>query len=348
MTLGEFGKMIVEALIQALMISAFVFVMLLAIEYINMSTGGAAQRVVCGGQWRQYLLAAGLGASPGCLGAFASVSLYVHGLLSFGALVGCMIATSGDEAFVLLAVNPKMGLFLTAILFVIGLMTAWLTDFFLQDPQLKHKLACRELVVHGEATCGPFSWRKTVGYWKPCSAHRGILTIGLLLFIGAVSLGELGPQEWNWIRITFLLVSVFTVFVVATVPDHFLEEHLWRHVAVMHVPRIFIWTFGALLVTRFASDHVGLDQWIHQNPVTVLVLACLLGIIPESGPHLVFVTLFSEGSIPFSILLASSIVQDGHGMLPLLGESFKAFAVVKTVNLTVGLLIGFVAFASGW
>lgn len=340
--------MIVEVLAESLMISGFVFVMMLAIEYVNMCSRGAAQHAICGGRWRQYLIASGLGAIPGCLGAFASVSLYVHGLLSLGALVGCMIATSGDEAFVLLAMNPKMGLFLMAILFVVGLGAAWLTDRLYPNAEWKRKRACGELVVHEHAVCGLSSWRQIAGYWKQCSAHRGILAIGLVLFIGAVALGELGPKQWNWIRITLLAASVFTVFVVATVPDHFLEQHLWEHVARKHAPRIFVWTFGALLVTHFASSHVGVEQWIQQNPLMLLLVACVLGIIPESGPHLLFVTLFAEGNIPFSILLASSIVQDGHGMLPLLGDSLRAFAVVKAINLAIGLLVGLAVFACGW
>jgi len=41
------------------------------------------------------------------------------------------------------------------------------------------------------------------------------------------------------------------------------------------------------------------------------LLAVFLGIIPESGSHMIFVMLYANGMIPFSILLASSIVQDG-------------------------------------
>jgi hypothetical protein len=71
------------------------------------------------------------------------------------------------------------------------------------------------------------------------------------------------------------------------------------------------------------------------NTFTILILAVLLGIIPESGPHILFVTLFASGNIPFSILLANSIVQDGHGALPLLAESKKSFLVMKAVNVLV-------------
>jgi hypothetical protein len=340
--------MIVEVLTKSLMIAAFVFVMMLAIEYVNMCTRGAAQHAIGGGRWRQYLLASGLGATPGCLGAFASVSLYAHGLLSLGALVGCMIATSGDEAFVLLAMNPRLGLFLMGFLFVVGLGAAWLTDRLWPSSWRQLQCACEELVVHEGAACGPSSWRQIAGYWKQCSAARGVLAIGLLLFIGAIALGEVGPKQWNWIRVTLLAVSLFAIFVVATAPDHFLEEHLWKHVARKHAPRIFGWTFGALLVTHLASSHVGVEQWIQQNPLTLLLVACVLGIIPESGPHLLFVTLFAEGKIPFSVLLASSIVQDGHGMLPLLGDSLTAFAVIKAIDLTIGLLLGLAVFACAW
>lgn len=65
------------------------------------------------------------------------------------------------------------------------------------------------------------------------------------------------------------------------------------------------------------------------------------------GPHLVFVTIFAEDVVPFSVLLASSIVQDGHGMLPMLAHSRRAFIVIKLVNLIVGLAIGAAVMALG-
>ena len=73
-----------------------------------------------------------------------------------------------------------------------------------------------------------------------------------------------------------------------------------------------------------------------------LVFAVLVGIIPESGPHLVFVTLFAAGTLPFGILLASSIVQDGHGMLPMLAVSRRGFILVKLINILVGLIVGLI------
>lgn len=47
-----------------------------------------------------------------------------------------------------------------------------------------------------------------------------------------------------------------------------------------------------------------------------------------------------EGVYPFSILLASSIVQDGHGMLPMLAHSRRMFISVKLITFIVGTVMG--------
>jgi hypothetical protein len=93
---------------------------------------------------------------------------------------------------------------------------------------------------------------------------------------------------------------------------------------------------------------LNISEWITGNQLVVLVIACLVGLIPESGPHMIFVTLFAQGMIPMSTLLASSAVQDGHGMLPLLAESKRSFVYVKAINLIVGLAIGFIGYITGW
>ncbi|MDD3643774.1 MAG: putative manganese transporter, partial [Candidatus Krumholzibacteria bacterium] len=73
----------------------------------------------------------------------------------------------------------------------------------------------------------------------------------------------------------------------------------------------------------------------------------LLGLIPQSGPHLIFVTLYAAGFIPMSVLLANSIVQDRHGMLPMLAHSPRVFLLIKSIKLVFGLAIGAAAMAAG-
>jgi hypothetical protein len=86
--------------------------------------------------------------------------------------------------------------------------------------------------------------------------------------------------------------------------------------------------------------NIDLETTIQKGTWVALLVACLIGLIPESGPHLIFVTFYAQGLIPFSILLASSIVQDGHGMLPMLADSRQKFMIVKGINFTAGILFG--------
>ena len=74
----------------------------------------------------------------------------------------------------------------------------------------------------------------------------------------------------------------------------------------------------------------------------------LIAIIPESGPHLIFVMMFAKGLIPFSVLLATCIVQDGHGMLPLLAYTVKDSILIKAFNFVIGLGIGLALYLVGF
>jgi len=62
------------------MITIFVFVMMLIVDYINVLTKGDMEKALKGGRSRQYAIASFLGATPGCLGAFANVSFSFHHL----------------------------------------------------------------------------------------------------------------------------------------------------------------------------------------------------------------------------------------------------------------------------
>ena len=326
-------------LTDALLITGFVFVMMLIVEYLNVATRGALQRLAGRQGFPAYAAAALLGVVPGCLGSFAAASLYIHRALSFGAIVANMIATSGDEAFVMLALFPGKALLLTAVLFAYGIVTGGLVDRV--APRLGLTTVCCEtgLQVHeNQLEAGvPLRWRA----FRPFSLQRATLVVVLSLFTLAVALGGLGADEPTWIRATLLSGGLVALWIVLTVPEHFLEVHLYEHVARRHLPRLFMWVLGVLL-TMAAVDATGLPltEFVRAHRGWALLAAALVGLIPESGPHLVFVMLFAQGAVPFSVLVTSSVVQDGHGMLPLLAESRREFFKIKLVNLGAGLLLG--------
>jgi hypothetical protein len=337
-----------ESFFIAVMITGFVFIMMLVIEYVNVFTEGLWQQSFRGSRMQQYLLAGFLGVTPGCLGAFTVVALYSHRVVGIGAVVTAMIATSGDEAFIMFSMMPKTAFYLSVILLLVGLVSGFLVDIILGIEANGSDVCAHEFEYHDEDECNCFNKSQIIVQWRHCSLPRGVLAGALFLFVLGLLGGQIGPSGWNWLKITILLLSGVGFFIISTVPDHFLEIHLWEHVAKKHIPRVFFWTFAALLLMHLLVDHLHLKDFLQQHQLGILIVASLVGVIPESGPHLIFLTLFTEKAIPFSILLASSIVQDGHGMLPLLADSRWDFVKIKAINVAVGLLVGMIGYTTGW
>ncbi len=322
-------------------ITFFVFVMMLLVEYLNVISKGKWEAYFCRQRgWMQYLWAATLGIMPGCLGAFAAVTLYSHRMFSLGAIVATMIATSGDEAFVMFAMFPGQALFISLILFGIALISGWGVDrLFKTGLDHDQEDRCEKMIIHAADPMPLLPTWKTFRTFLT-EGSRMVLFLGLLIFLVLLATGNLGPNAWNWKRITFMFVGLLGIWIVLSSSKHFIHDHLWEHVTKEHLPTLFSWTFAALWVIHYANNHVDLATLIEESKLQVTLLAALVGIIPSSGPHLLFVTLFSKGLIPMITLVVSSIVQDGHGMLPLLAFSRTEFLKVKGINLLIGVLIG--------
>jgi hypothetical protein len=121
---------------------------------------------------------------------------------------------------------------------------------------------------------------------------------------------------------------------------HYLSQHLFRHILLRHGPRVFGWTLGALVLAQIGLGQWRMGEFIENHPAAALAIGALIGMIPESGPSLAVVMLFANGVLPFSVLLANSIVQDGHGMLPLLSHSLKDSIWIKLLNFLIGIAVG--------
>lgn len=327
-------------LADALMITGFVFAMMLLVEYLNVATAGLAARWLEKQGVLGYAAVVLVGTFPGCLGAFTDVTLYIHRIISLGALAGSMVAASGDEAFVMLALMPKTALLLFAGLFLYGLALAFVVDRVSGRRCYGGSRCETGLAVHPEEQERPrLALRSS---FRECSFPRAVLCVALGLFALGVAFGAVGPDAWNWVRVTLLLAAAVAFAVVFIAPEHFLEEHLYHHVAREHVPRVFAWTLGALFVMAWIRVQGGpLQAWIQTHPGWAVLAAALIGILPESGPHMLFVVGYAQGLLPLSALVASSVVQDGHGMLPLLAESWREFLKVKAITFAAGLAAGY-------
>ncbi|MGI6321234.1 MAG: putative manganese transporter [Bacteroidales bacterium] len=148
-----------------------------------------------------------------------------------------------------------------------------------------------------------------------------------------------------------IAISLLMLFVLLTTNKHFVDDHLWGHVLKDHALKIFLWTLGALTFITVLLAYFDINAWVQQNQfasVYIILIAVLVGVIPESGPHLIFIILYMNGVVPFSILLANSIVQDGHGSLPLIADSKKTFFIIKGISVILGLIFGFAGFIFGF
>ena len=390
--------LLIDIIRNSILITGLVVVMMMMIESLNIESKGLFFKGLKKTKIGQVVIGALLGSIPGCMGGFATVSLYTHRMFSFGALIAMMIASSGDEAFVMLAMIPSQALVLFAVLFVIAVLVGILVDIFGKRFDFGLKTECNEgYIVHDEVSdiSTGLDMKATGDHHEHCnskhianspSRHFGwkriVMMIGLAVFIAALGGGQLEHNhsshevaedhqhchhdthcdaqpccthteddtigfsnllDEKWMHIIFSGLSILVLLVLIFASDHFVEEHLWEHIVKKHLPVIFAWTFGVLLVVGIGLQHMDISHWISSNTALMILLATLIGIIPESGPHMIFVTLFATGVVPFPVLLASSISQDGHSSIPLLAESRKSFLWAKLINCVVALIAGYAA-----
>ena len=374
-----FWHILKDVLLNSWLITSLVMVMMIMIEYVNVASAGRWFGRLQGSPLRQVMAGSLLGLIPGCIGGFAAVSLYSHGIISLGALVAAMISSSGDEAFVMLAMIPSQALALFGILFVLALICGLLTDFIFRRHPLR--VSCVPGFEIHEANKGEFPRIFRLSSYRVMRSagwERIVLIAGILLFAFSVFTGILehehvgdaasaaaglpaavsaddahaGSLPFNflserWMNVLFAVLSLFVALQVAASSEHFVREHLWRHVICKHALKTFLWTAGALAVISVGMHYVNVEDWLRDNTYYLLILAALVGMIPESGPHMIFIFLFAGGNVPFSVLLTSSMSQDGHTSLPLLASSTRSFVVAKVINAVFAIAVGSVFYLFG-
>ncbi len=427
---------------QVLIITAFVLGMMMIIEFINVKTGGLWSKRLQTSPWIQIIIGAVMGVIPGCLGTYTIVSLYIHRVVNFPALMATLVATAGDESFFMFSLFPGKALLITAILFVLAIVVGGILQSTMKNKFVG--LTEKSFPLHeGHDVCHHHGHHHEDEKCEVCNHHHSVkenfknltfvrallmtmcVTILALILSGVIDgehqlnmlmggqseesvvesfgvehhelheshegchhelheeslheshecnhheLHELHEEshheshelhesheclghhhdhggEADWIRYTLIAMFLIIMVIVVVADEHFLEEHLWEHVIKVHLPKIVLWTLGVITGLTLINHFVDIHGIVTKNPYVVLAAALLIGVIPQSGPHLIFVLLFMQGSIPMSILLASSIVQDGHGALPLLAESRKAFFLSKGISILLGLIVGIAGLMMGF
>lgn len=272
-----------QSLKSTIEITLIILVLMIIIEALLLRYQERMLHIIKKNKFVGYITSSFFGIIPGCLGTFAMDSLYMTGLLGFGGIVAVMVATSGDEAFLLLGMASKgeipwlTVIFLISILFVLGIMAGIIADIIKKKSKMTFCTKC-EVTKH-----------------------------------------EI--EKFN--------------------SKHFLKEHVYDHILKKHIWQVFLWLFAAIFIIDFLRGYINLETlFSSSNMLYLLIIVALVGILPISGPNVFLLVLFSKGLIPFSLLLTNSIIQDGHGLLPIIGFSFRDALKIKIFNFVFGLLIG--------
>lgn len=358
---------ILDVFMQSIMISFLVMMLMILIEYLQIKTQTKWNSRLLEKRWIQIIFAALVGLIPGCIGGFMMVSLFTHKVVGFGALVATLITSFGDEAFFLYSFMPQKAILLASVLFGLGLLFGFIVDnipFFKKQIPLStnHTLHTNNFCCshsHEDAHKNKNQlWKKyiLIGF-----AIAFILSIVFKVFdhdhhpvfenltphVEHVEschdenetclLGHISLENF-----LFLFISFATLILLFVANIHFVIEHAWNHVIKKHFVKIFLWTFFILMFIQIGLEYVHLESIISDSigKVFILLLAVLIGIIPQSGPHLIFIFLFINGMLPFSIVLANSIVQEGHSGLLLIAESRKHFTWIKFIKIIIALIVG--------
>jgi len=277
----DLTQIFIGSLTESVEITLIIFALMIIIEFLVLKFKGRLLAFLRKNRAVRYITASFFGIIPGCIGTFAMDSMYMAGLLGFGGITATMIATSGDEAFLMLGMAAKgeiswtIIIALTGILFVLGVIGAFVADFSKKRTKMK--------------------------FCKKCSIEYH------------------SKMEFQY--------------------GHFVRVHIVEHILKKHIWKIFIWLFVAIFAIQALEGQINLEL-AGISMFYVLLIASLIGILPISGPNVFLIVMFSQGMIPFSVLLANSIIQDGHGLLPIIGFSLDDAVKIKVFNFIFGLAIG--------
>ncbi|WP_051569260.1 putative manganese transporter [Alkaliphilus transvaalensis] len=109
-------------------VGAFVGAVLIIFGYFNYKKSGSFISSIGNSKKWQPVIGALLGLTPGCGGAIFVMPLFFKKVVTFGTVIATLVATMGDSAFVIIASHPKQFLIVSALSFVVAIITGYIVD----------------------------------------------------------------------------------------------------------------------------------------------------------------------------------------------------------------------------
>ncbi len=281
----------------------------------------------------QIPIAGLLGMSPGCAGAIVVTSAYSAGNVSLGALVAALTSTMGDAAFLLIATKPLAAAVLMPVSLGAGIITGLIVDRF-------HKV---HIPGRAGAVCD-------IGPRILNTRHRDRI-------FGAVALPGLGLGLMDAFQVQpgpmmtaigmiialigmAVLLAIWLVSPMGAVSNP--EDPPLTRVAE-ETAFITIWVLGAYLAYGYVEAFSGLDLAAMFATVAIAMplIGTLIGFIPGCGPQILVATMYINGVVPFSALIANAVSNDGDALFPAIALNPKAALIATLYTSIPALVLGY-------
>ncbi len=354
-------------------VGAFVGAVLLLFGYINFRKSGKFLAAIEKSKRFQPLIGGVLGLTPGCGGAIFVMPLFFKKSVTFGTVVATLMATMGDAAFVLIATKPLHYLVVSGLALFIGTITGYLVDLTSLGDKILEKYDERMLILKGarsnqnDIKAPPMTpvEKKRSNFFN--YLFWSLISVGLLL--GIMDLMQIDINELilpNLGEIIGVLGTSLAIFLVFK-GKKFLRDDTpeAEEAKVNSLKRTFIenaqetafvimWVFVGFLAYEFFTLGVGagdyaageqiIESWLLATGFIAIIIGVAVGVIPGCGPQIIFVTLFANGLVPFSALLANAISQDGDALFPLIAIDRRSALWATLVNKFPALVFALIVY----
>lgn len=294
-------------------------------------------------------LAAFLGALPGCGGAIIVVTQFTKGQASFGSVVAVLTATMGDAAFLLLATKPLEGLVILSMGLAVGTLSGYIVNAIHDDNYLKPDVSSQAQCCHQQAP--QITQRIGRRFWLvafvPCLIIS-LLLAGQFDFEAAIVGSEtvityVGAVGALVVLVLWALSSSGKSYQDVTSEDDPNKPYSKIYKVMQDTHFVTAWVIAAfvlyeVLVAQFELD---LKTWFSHYAVLAPLVGVIIGLLPGCGPQILVTTLYINGIVPFSVLAANAISNDGDALFPAIALAPKAAMVATLYSAIPALLVGY-------
>ncbi|PAS23107.1 hypothetical protein CGT74_09025 [Vibrio cholerae] len=304
----------------------------------------------------KVVIAALLGALPGCGGAIVVTTQFVSGKVGFGALVAVLTATMGDAAFLLLASQPVTGLYVIGIGVVTGCVTGLVINALHRDDFMRPTLT--ELSNKLRTSCCSatsavsFKAINLQGlFWKYLLLPASLVAFASSFQIDINQVLSLPEMSIEWIG-ALLAVSCMLLWALtqeiedyqSTVSedDKIRTSHPMQK-AAQDTNFVSAWVIIAFLAFELTLHFTGFEigaNWGNWG-VWMPALGIVIGLLPGCGPQILVTSLYLSGALPFSAQLSNAISNDGDALFPAIALAPKAALMATLYSSIPAAIVGY-------